>query len=533
MAGKELILTNQSLDDLEEIPQYLCFQNIGGLRKSKVKLGYSQHQIDEIRKCSEDPKYFIRNYIKIIHPDRGEVLFDLYDFQDDLVGKLHNNRFVISKIARQSGKTSTHCAYLTHYILFNRNKTVGIVANKGQMAIDIMEMIRQMYLNLPFWMQQGIKRWAKRSIVLENGSKVVCQATSGSALRGLTINILYWDECAFVPKNIADDFLASVFPTISVSKVSKIFLSSTPSGYNHFAKFWFDAENGINGFVPFKAFWYNVPGRDEEWKKKTIAKIGQRMFDQEYDCKFLGSAGTLLDSKSLENLFHKTAIQTHYNHDMKIYEMPKKDHVYVLCADSSEGKEQNYHAFSIIDVTEQPYQQVATYRNNKISYLIYPDVILFAANMYGPEICLVIENNSIGHTIIDTLIYDLEADVITFNSNLKELGLRTTTRTKRMGATTLKTLMEDNKLLIFDFDTIDELFNFILVGKTYKANEGHTDDLVMGLVFFAYMTTTTFFKEFALSGHGLRKKLYEDRANELKEMEPPEIIICGQPGSYD
>ena len=272
------------------------------LKKVNVKQEYTKEQIVEIQKCMKDPIYFIKNYIQIVSLDKGLVPFELYDFQEKLVDTFHNNRFTICKMPRQSGKSTTIISYLLYYSIFNDNKNIAILANKAATARDILSRYQLAYENLPSWLQQGVINWNKGNIELENGSKLVAAATSSSSVRGSSFNIIFLDEFAYVPQQIAESFFSSVYPTISSGKDTKVMIVSTPHGMNMFYKLWVDAEEKRNLYVPIEVHWSEVPGRDERWKEETIKNTSETQFRTEFECEFLGSANTLIAPAKIKSM---------------------------------------------------------------------------------------------------------------------------------------------------------------------------------------------------------------------------------------
>jgi len=531
----------------ELIDERWCYKGNFGIRRAGVKYPYEEHHIAEIQKCSngfDGCIYFIRNYVKIINLDNGLVPFLLHDYQVKMIENMYYNRFNIIKNPRQSGKTTTTGAFYNWKMNFFPYEMNGIVANKEEMAIEIIERIQRMQRYLPLWLQQGVIELNKTKIRLENGSETRAAATSHNSLRGFSIKNLFWDEAADISKNLAEGFLSSIYPTISSAQTTSITVSSTPKGANHFYKFWKEAKNDANGYIPFEIKWNDVPGRDEKFKKMTISQIGQRMWDQEYECKFIGSESTLISSIALESMAHDkelnlyTIAQEHgyflnqsniTNENWKglsIYELPKKDHFYILVVDTAKGVEQDYNTISVIDVSENQWQQIATYRNNIISYLLFPDIIFAVGKFYGQKytenVVMVIETNEFGHSVVLSLHSELETECYIYSPDPKELGFHTTTKTKRLGARQLQRLIEDNKLKISDFNTINELYTFEKKGNSFKASEeeGATDDLVMGLVNFSYFTTTQFFKDYVLNST-MRLKLYSDKQKQIDNEVPP------------
>ena len=270
------------------------------LKKANTPIEFSEENIIEFLKCKDDPVYFAKKYIKIVSLDEGLVPFDLYPFQEKLVRNFHENRFNICKMPRQTGKSTTVVSYLLHYAIFNDSINIGILANKAKIAMDLLGRLQTAYENLPKWMQQGIIAWNKGSLELDNGSKILAASTSASAVRGMSFNILFLDEFAFVPNHVADDFFASVYPTISSGTSTKVIIVSTPRGMNHFYRMWHDAERGTNEYIPTDVHWNEVPGRDEAWKAQTIANTSEQQFKVEFECEFLGSVNTLIAPSKLK-----------------------------------------------------------------------------------------------------------------------------------------------------------------------------------------------------------------------------------------
>jgi hypothetical protein len=508
------------------------------LKKAGTHEEFTEEQIAEYIKCSNDPVYFILNYVKIVNVDKGLIPFEMYDFQENIVNTIHNNRFAIAKLPRQSGKTTTVISYFLHYILFNEDVNIAILANKGSLARDILGRLQLAYENLPPFLQQGIKVWNRGDMQLENGSKIVAASTSSSAVRGGTYNMILLDEFAFVPKNIADDFFSSVYPTISSGKTTKVIIVSTPCGMNHFYKLWSDAQEKKNLYKPVEVHWSEIPGRDEQWKEETIKNTSKEQFAQEFECDFVGSINTLINATKLKNMPFKEPTQI--LGDMDIYENPQEGHVYTLVVDVSHGEGLDYSAFSIIDSSEFPYKQVAKYRNATIPPLTYPTVIHNAALKYN-EAFILVEINDIGQQVADILRYDLEYDnmlMVTqrgragqvlgggFGIGQAQIGIKTTKKVKQVGCLNLKNLVENDKLLIEDFDTISELTSFVARGYSYEAEPGHNDDLVMTLVLFCWLTTQPYFKD--LTNVDARKRILADKSKvEEEELLPFGFIDSG------
>ena len=520
-----------------EYQRSVNYNNNPLLKKANIQLDFTQDQIEEYVKCSEDPVYFIKNYVQIVHVDRGLVPFDLYDFQEDMVQKFHDNRFVICKMPRQTGKSTTILSFLLHYILFNENVKVALLANKGNTARELLGRLQLAYEHLPLWLQHGILIWNKGDIQLENGSSIIAASTSASAIRGGSYNIIFLDEFAFVPNNIADEFFRAVYPTISSGQTTKVFIVSTPNGMNQFYKLWVDAEEGRNDYVPIDVHWSQVPGRDAAWKEQTIRNTSEDQFKVEFETEFIGSANTLLSPAKLRTLAFKHPI---YKKDgYEVWENPVKDKVYILSADVARGAGKDYSAFSVLDCTTTPYKIVARYRDNEISPLLYPTAITKVAENYN-NAWILIESNDIGGQVADILHHDIEYENI-FSSIVKgragqvvsagfsggsTLGVKTTNSLKRIGCQVLKSLIEEEKLIITDFETISELTTFVVKGNSYSADEGCHDDLVMTLVLFCWLANQRYFKD--LLDQDLRMKLYEDKMKAIEnDMTPFGIINTG------
>jgi hypothetical protein len=496
------------------------------LKKVGVEIAYTQEQLIEIAKCIDDPTYFIRTYVKIVNVDKGLVNFEMWPFQEDMVTTFHENRFSICKMPRQVGKTTTAAGYMLWCVLFQKNFSIAILANKGNLAQEILSRIQYAFEYLPLWLQQGIVVWNKRNIELENGSKIAAFATSNSGVRGGSYNLIFLDEFAFVPQNMANDFFTSTYPVISSGKTTKVIIVSTPYGLNHFYKMWMDAIEGRSLYKPIEVHWSMVPGRDENWREETIRNTSEEQFSQEFETQFIGSSATLIPGAKLRALAFTNPIQQMDGFD--VYRQPEKDRSYIVTVDCAEGVGQDYSALSVIDITELPYRQVAKYRNNTIPPLVFPTIIYNIASKYN-EAYVLVETNNVGQQVVDTLHYDLEYEYIYqiqrstakgqhVSSGFKRsitFGVKTTTPVKKIGCANLKALIENDRLIIEDFDTISELNTFVRVRDTYEAEEGNNDDIVMTLVLFSWLTAQKFFKE--ATNTDIRKRLMEDLNISIEE----------------
>lgn len=524
------------VDDIEISKGYFGNPN---LKRVGESIEWTPERLEEYMKCSQDPIYFIETYMKIINVDHGLVNFKLYDYQKEMVQSMADNRMSIIATARQAGKSTTTCGFILWYILFNKEKVVGLLANRGETAREILGRVQLAYQYLPKWLQQGIVEWNKGSVVLENGSRVLAGATSSDNIRGYTINMLFIDEAAFIDN--WDEFFTSVFPTISSGKTTKVVLVSTPNGLNHFHKLW--VESGIqedgsvkveakrNDYNPIKVMWYDVPGRDENWRQQVLKGMSNdtEKFEQEYCVSFIGSSSTLISGAALKALVHRTPI--YQREGLFKYFEPASDRLYVTIVDCSRGKGLDYSAFSIIDVTSMPYQQVVAFRNNVMAPPDYAKLLLGTMKAYNNAVCLV-ELNDLGEELARILWEEYEYEGLLFTENAGragkritagfggkglDMGLRTTNPVKSTGCALLKLLIEQQQLIVNDYETIHELSTFSLKGKQYQAEQGKHDDLVMGLVFFAWMTQQNFFKEHTDINTlmRLREKSDEDIENDL------------------
>ncbi len=496
------------------------------LKAAGVQIGFTKEQLEEYIKCSEDPIYFINNYCKIVTLDHGLQPFKLYPCQINKVKVIHENRKVILMEGRQQGKTTTSAAYILWYTIFQESKTVAILANKAPAAREVLYRYQLMYENLPMWMQQGVTTWNKGDIALENGSIVFTAATSASGIRGKSVNLLYVDETAIIPNNIAEQFFTSVYPTISAGETTKILLSSTPLGYNHFWKFWNDALNGRNGFVNLFIPYWEIPGRDEKWAEEQRKLLGDLKYNQEVLCNFLGSSLTLINADTIAQL---SPVPPIYSKDgLDIFEKPDKKNSYVLIADTAKGVGGDYSAFTVIDVTTVPYRMVAKYRDNQVSPLLYPSIIQKVGKEYNEAYVLLEINSSeqVAHILhgeyeYENIIYVTRStkngQIVSggFGGGKTQLGVQTDKKVKRVGCFNFKSMMEEKKLFIPDADTIAEISTFIEKKQSYEADEGYNDDLVMTLVLFSWLSTNPYFKE--LSNINLRQVMYEKRMQSIEE----------------
>lgn len=508
------------------------------LKKANTSIEFTEEQILEFSLCQDDPLYFAKNYIKIVTLDHGLQAFRLYPFQEKMIKRFHNHRFNICKLPRQSGKSTIVVSYLLHYAIFNDNVNIAILANKASTARDLLDRLQTAYENLPKWLQQGVMIWNKASLELENGSKIIAASTSASAVRGGSYNIIFLDEFAFIPNHIADQFFSSVYPTISSGKNTKVIIVSTPHGMNHFYKIWHDAEKGKNEYIPTDVHWSEVPGRDEVWKKQTIANTSEQQFKVEFECEFLGSVDTLISPSKLRNLVYDSPKNS--NAGLDIYEGVDKNHDYIITVDVARGVGNDYSAFLVIDITNYPHKVVAKYRDNEIKPMLFPTIIYEVAKNYNGAFVLC-EVNDVGDQVASILNYDLEYSNVLmcsmrgragqivgqgFSGKKTQLGLKMSKTVKKVGCLNLKTLIEENKLIFSDYEIISELTTFIQKNNSFEAEEGSNDDLVMCLVIYAWLVVQDYFKE--LTDQDIRKRLYDEQKNQIEqEMSPFGFISNG------
>ena len=509
------------------------------LKKANTKVEFSTDQIQEFIKCKQDPIYFAKNYIKIVSLDEGLVHFKMWDFQEELIRNFHESRFNICKMPRQTGKSTTCVAYLLHYIVFNDSVNVGILANKAATARELLGRLQTAYENLPKWMQQGILSWNKGSMELENGSKILAASTSASAVRGMSFNIIFLDEFAFVPNHIAEAFFSSVYPTITSGKSTKVIMVSTPCGMNHFYRYWHDAQRGKNEYTATEVHWSEVPGRDEAWKEQTIKNTSEQQFKVEFECEFLGSVDTLISVTKLRNLvFEDPIINNHKG--LLVYEHPVKGNDYIITVDTARGIDHDSSAFIVFDITTYPYKTVARYKNAEIKPMLFPNLIMDVAKAYN-EAYVLVEINDIGEQVASILNYDLEYENLLmcamrgrngqqvgsgFSGSRTQMGVRMTAAVKKLGCSNLKTLMEDDKIITNDYDVIAELTTFVQKKQSWEAEDGCHDDLAMCLVIFAWLVAQDYFKE--MTDTDVRKRIYEEQKNQIEQdMAPFGFILDG------
>ena len=510
------------------------------LKKVNTPVEFTKEEVIEFQKCQKDPIYFMEKWMKIVSLDEGLIPFHMYGFQKKIVHTIHDNRFTICKLPRQSGKSTTTIAYLLHYAIFNPNSNIAILANKSSTARDILGRLQLAYENLPKWLQQGVINWNKGNIELENKSTIIAAATSSSAIRGGSYNIIFLDEFAFVPANIAEMFFSSVYPTITSGKTTKVIIVSTPHGMNQFYKLWTDAENKRNDYIPIEVHWSEVPGRDEKWKETTIRNTSAEQFQQEFECEFLGSVDTLISPVKIKSTPYMTPLTS--SGGLDVFEKPVNGRNYVCCVDVARGVNKDYSAFLIFDVTKMPYRVVAKYRSNEVKPILFPHLISKACHGYN-KCEILCETNDIGQQIGESLNYELEYPNLLmttqrgragqilgagYSGRGSGFGVRMTKQIKKVGCSNIKTLIEGDKVIINDFNIIEEMSTYARKGNSWQAEEGCNDDLMTCLVLFGWLSNQPYFKE--MTNTNARQQLYEEQEKLIEQdMAPFGFVDDGIP----
>ena len=496
---------------LKQKESYLGNPNV---KRDGVLQQWTPDLLQEYKKCMHDPIYFVETYIKVISLDDGMVPFILYPYQRRMFEEFQKNRFNIVLACRQSGKSISACAYLLWYVLFNPEKTVAILANKGATAREMLNRITLMLENIPFFLQPGSKALNKGSLEFSNNSRILAAATSGSSIRGMSVNLLYLDEFAFVER--AAEFYTSTYPVISAGKDTKVIVTSTANGIgNQFHKIWEGSVQEINEFKNFRVDWWDVPGRDEKWKEQTISNTSQLQFDQEFGNTFFGTGDTLVNADTLLNLRAKPPKRYMEGGLLKIYEEPIKGHDYIMTVDVSKGRGQDYSTFTLIDISVRPFAQVAVYRNNTISPLLFPNIIYKYAKPYN-DAYVVVESNDQGSVVCNGLYHDLEYENMHVESSVKAnaIGIEINRKTKRLGCSAIKDILENKRLTINDDSTILEISTFEAKGQSYEASDGNHDDLMMNLVLFGYFVSTQYFSD--MTDINLKQMMFEQKMQEIE-----------------
>ena len=498
-----------------QLPQTIAYLGNSNVKRDGVPEQWTPEKLKEYKKCMEDPAYFAEKYLKVIHLDKGLVPFKLYPYQRKMFDHFNNNRFSIVLACRQSGKSISSVAYLLWFALFHSEKTIAILANKGATAREMLARVTLMLENIPFFLQPGCKALNKGSIEFSNNSRIMAAATSGSSIRGMSVNLLYLDEFAFVER--ATEFYTSTYPVVSSGKDTKVIITSTANGIgNMFYKIWEGAEQKVNEFKSFRVDWFDVPGRDEEWKNQTISNTSQLQFDQEFGNTFFGTGDTLINAEVLMKLRAKNPIKVMEGGDLLIYKEPLKGHEYIMTVDVSKGRGQDYSTFNLIDISTSPFEQVAVYRRNTISPILFPNIIYKYSVSYN-NAYVVIESNDQGAVVCNGLYHDLEYENMHVESTVKSnaLGINMNRKVKRLGCSAIKDIIENYKIDIVDENTILEISTFTSTGQSFEASDGNHDDLMMNLVMFGYFATTQFFGD--MTDIDLKQMLFEQKMQDIAD----------------
>lgn len=513
------------------------YMGLPNLKRANINIKWTQEMVDEWMHCRDDILYFAETYCAITHIDHGVIKVQLRDYQKDMLEIMAGNRLSVSKLSRQLGKTTVVAIFLAWFACFNKDKNIGILAHKGSMSAEVLDRTKQAIELLPDFLQPGIVEWNKNSIELDNGSAISAYAASPDAVRGNSFSLIYIDECAFIP-NFNDAWLA-IQPVITSGRHSKIIITTTPNGMNHFYDIWTASieknSNGKskNGFVPYEAQWDSVKSRlyndddifDDGWEFSSNAIGGSSIeqFRQEHIGVFAGGTGTLISGMKLAILRDSPQINVGDSTFYK-YKEPDPTRKYIATLDSAEGRGQDYHCMNIIDVTDEQWEQVAVLHSNSISHLILPDIILKHLIDYN-EAPIYIELNSTGVSIAKTLYSDLEYEGVICDSFI-DLGMKQTKRTKAVGCSTLKDLVEKDKLKLNHKATILELRVFIEKGVSWAAEEGFHDDCVMSLVIFGWLSTQQKFAEFIdKDEHRLASDIFRQELEDMNDDYAPVVII--------
>src|SRR6056300_644348 len=484
------------------------------VKRDGVVQEWTKEQIIEYQKCMQSPAYFARTYCKIISLDKGLVPFELYPYQENMFGHFNEYRFSIVLACRQSGKSISSVVYLLWYAIFHSEKTIAILANKGATAREMLARVTLALENLPWFLQPGCKILNKGSIEFSNNSRIIAASTSGSSIRGMSVNLLFLDEFAFVER--ATEFYTSTYPVISSGKDTKVIITSTANGIgNIFHKIWEGAVQGTNEYKPFTVNWWDVPGRDEKWKETTISNTSQLQFDQEFGNTFFGTGDTLINAETLLNFRASPPKKVLEGGDLKVYDETQPKHDYIMTVDVAKGRGLDYSTFSVIDVTTRPFKQVAVYRNNRISPILFPDIIYKIAKAYN-NAYVIIESNDAGQVVCNGLYHDFEYENIHLESSIKKnaIGIEMNRKVKRLGCSGIKDLLEENKLLVVDEETILEISTFVAKGQSYEASDGNHDDLMMNLVMFGFFISTQHFSD--MTDVNIKKMMFEQQMAEIE-----------------
>ena len=506
------------------------YMGLPNLKRANIKTNWTREMVQEWKKCRDDIVYFAEKYCAITHIDYGTIKVQLRDYQRDMLRIMSSKRMTCCNLSRQLGKTTVVAIFLAHFVCFNKDKAVGILAHKGSMSAEVLDRTKQAIELLPDFLQPGIVEWNKGSIELDNGSSIGAYASSPDAVRGNSFAMIYIDECAFIP-NFIDAWLA-IQPVISSGRRSKIIITTTPNGLNHFYDIWDAALSGKSGFEPYTAIWNSVKERlynDQDmfddgwqWSSQTISASSLEQFKQEHCAEFHGTSGTLISGMKLANMDWTEV--TPDNHGFHKFKEAQPERKYIAALDCSEGRGQDYHALHIIDITEPQWEQVGVLHSNSISHLILPDIVHKYLMEYN-EAPIYIELNSTGVSVAKSLYMDLEYENVICDS-MVDLGMKQTKRTKAIGCSTLKDLIEKDKLIIHHKATVQEFRTFSEKGVSWAAEEGYHDDLIMSLVIFAWLTTQTKFADYADKDDlRLASEVFRNELEDMNDDYAPVVLV--------
>lgn len=519
------------------------------IKKPFTKINLASIHIDEIKRCFESLDYFKNNYVQIKTPKTGVNFPDLRPYQDKFLEVLNSDKeSIVSLQGRQSGKSISTSIYLTWLFLFRVNLTIGICANKGKLAAEFLNNVKNIFLSIPIWMQQGITIWNKGSIENENGTRILTDVPSSDSFRGFTCDVVVVDECAFIPASKYDAFADSVYPSQSSKAWKKNILLSTANGLNHFYQIVKKAkepkkpdlhitkekldkipkesiksvteENNLynveyntssNGFTLYEVDWKDVPRYDkdgnvldpETFKQQVIDKYGEVYFNQNYANSFIGSSYTLINAESLSKFTSMDPILKKDNM-LDVFKEPQKKHSYILSVDTAKDG-QDFFSVHVVDITKFPFEQVASC-NIQTDYFLMPEYLDDWGKWYNNAYMIIENNDGSGQSVADMMKNDYEYENLHYDTtydaikrrNVKKKypGFRNTPRTRKLVLDTLKLFIENGNLIVNDFHTIDQFYTFILVNGKYQADDGCHDDLVMALaISFAPFCNTKNFSE--------------------------------------
>jgi len=457
---------------------------------------YTPEMVRDIKKCAQNILYFAENFFYIVSLDEGKQTIDLHLCQKRVLRKMRDNRFFILLASRQIGKTTLMTIYALWVACFQQDQSILIVANKEGTAIEIFRRIRLAYEELPNWLKPGVKEYGKTSMSLANGCRIGISTTTGTAARGQSINVLVLDELAFIEPHLVEEFWKSVYPIVSSSKKSKIFIASTANGTgNLFHSIYTGAEQKRNGWECDKILWNEIPGRDEKWKQETIATIGSLdAFNQEFNCEFLDSGESSVNEELYEKLsvYIRDPLYIMEDGHYQIWEEPKDDRIYIAGVDVSEGIDKDASVIQIIDVTDLTgIKQVACYHNNGISPVNFTNKLNEILVQWGRPIAL-IERNNCGAQVVDNLrhIHGYE-NIVSWGSatagrQKDQLGVVVHTNTKFVGVTNMRYWVNQLQVVqIRDINLLKEFKSFVRnANGTWSAKKGagYHDDRVMSFI---------------------------------------------------